>query len=123
MHDVSHRAWKKVGSDIFSIDNRNYLVTVDYYSNCFEVDFVPDTTSEVVINKLKHHFARYGIPDNVITDNEQLYSSNKFEIFSKKWSFKHKPISSGNSKANAAAAEAAVEVAKRHKKDKNGVDS
>lgn len=58
-----------------------------------KVCFLPETTSEAVINKLKHHFARHDISDIVITDNGAQYSSDKFKIFSKKWNFKHKPIS------------------------------
>ena len=112
MHDVPHRPWEKVGSDLFTIENRNYLVTVDYYSNFFEVDFLPETTSKAVINKLKHHFARHGIPDILISDNGPQYNSENFKHFSKRWGFKHDPISPGNSKANGAA-EAAVKVAKR----------
>ncbi|GFR97877.1 retrovirus-related Pol polyprotein from transposon opus [Elysia marginata] len=39
-----------------------YLVTVDYYSQFIELDFLPETNSATVITKLKHYFARYGIP-------------------------------------------------------------
>ena len=119
LHDVPNRPWEKVGSDLFTIENRNYLVTVDYYSNFFEVDFLSETTSEAVINKLKHHFARHGIPDIVISDNGPQFNSERFKNFSNNWSFKHEPISPGNSKANGAA-EAAVKIAKRlMKKCKN----
>ena len=66
MHDVCHRPWEKAGTDLFTIHGRNYLVTVDYYSKFFEVDYLPETTSDMVITKLKHHFARHGIPDVVV---------------------------------------------------------
>ncbi|XP_041351023.1 uncharacterized protein K02A2.6-like [Gigantopelta aegis] len=58
MHEVPNRPWEKVGTDIFTIRGRNYLITVDYFSQFFEVDYLSDTTSETVVHKLKHHFAR-----------------------------------------------------------------
>ena len=35
-----------VAMDIFTIKSRNYLVTVDYYSQFFEVDFVEHEIGE-----------------------------------------------------------------------------
>ena len=32
LHDVPSRPWQKVGTDIFTISSRNYLVTVGYFS-------------------------------------------------------------------------------------------
>jgi len=61
-HEIPHRPWQKVGTDLFEIKGRHYLVTVDYLSLFFEIDYLPDTTSQTVITKLKHHFARHGIP-------------------------------------------------------------
>jgi hypothetical protein len=112
MHEVPGRPWEKVGSDLLSFEGRTYLITVDYYSNFFEIDYLTDTGSEAVIDKLKHHFARHGIPDTVITDGGPQYNSDKFSTFSKSWGFAHEMTSPGNSKANGAA-EAAVKSAKK----------
>ena len=60
MHEVPGRPWQRVGTDLLSLEGRNYLITVDYYSNFFEIDFLKETLSEDVITKLKHHFARHG---------------------------------------------------------------
>jgi len=87
MHEVSSRPWEKVGTDLFTFRDRNYLITVDYFSKFFELDYLPDTSSETVIIKLKHHFARYGIPDVVVSDGGPQYSSNSFSQFSKLWNF------------------------------------
>ena len=82
MHETPTRPWERVGCDIFTIRSRNYLVTVDYCSNFFEVDFLPETDSSTVITKLKHHFARHSIPDVVKTDNGTQFISNSFKNFS-----------------------------------------
>lgn len=97
-HEVPDRPWQKVGTDIFTIRNRNYLVTVDYLSNFFEVDFLSDTLAETVINKLKLNFARHGIPDVLISDNGPQFFSFHFKEFMGKWNIDHQPISPGNSK-------------------------
>ncbi|XP_046563230.1 uncharacterized protein K02A2.6-like [Haliotis rubra] len=110
MHEIPDHPWEKVGSDIFTIEGRNYLVTTDYYSNFFELDFLPDTTSETVLHKLKHHFARHGIPRVIISDGGPQFTSEKFKTFCETWGLAHELSSPGNSKANGAA-EAAVKVA------------
>ncbi|XP_014665126.1 PREDICTED: uncharacterized protein K02A2.6-like, partial [Priapulus caudatus] len=112
MHEVPGRPWEKVGSDLLSFEGRTYIVTVDYYSKFFEIDYLIDTGSAAVIDKLKHHFARHGIPDTVITDGGPQYNSEKFRTFSTKWGFTHEMTSPGNSKANGVA-EAAVKSAKK----------
>ena len=37
------RTWEKVGVDLFTLDNKDYLITVDYYSNYWEVDRLTNT--------------------------------------------------------------------------------
>ena len=112
MHEVPGRPWQKVGTDLLSFEGRNYLITVDYYSNFLEIYFLKETLSEDVITKLKHHFARHGVQDTVISDGGPQYTSLKFKMFSEKWGFSHEMSSPGNSKANGAA-EAVVKIAKR----------
>ena len=51
----------------------DYALTVDYHSGFFEMDRLDNTTSGAVIHKLKAHFSRYGIPDQVILDNAKQY--------------------------------------------------
>ena len=60
-HDVPGHPWQKIGTDLFTISNQNYLITVDYFSNFWEVDHLrQDMTAKTVIKQLKAHFARYG---------------------------------------------------------------
>ena len=110
-HDIPDRPWAKLGINLFSLNNQDYLITVDYFSGFFEVEKLKDTTSMTIITKLKAHFARYGSPEVVVSDNGPQFSCLNFNIFAKKWDFEHRPSSPGNSKANGKA-EAAVKVAK-----------
>ena len=88
-HEVPERPWSKVGTDLFSCSQRNYLITVDYYSSYFEVDYLKDTLSTTVIEKLAVHFARHGIPDILVSDNGPQFDSDVFRCFTKMWKFQH----------------------------------
>ena len=88
-HDVPDRPWTKVGIDMFLFHDKNYLITVDYYSNYWEVDYLIDTKTRTIIQKLKSQFARFGIPDICMSDNGPQFSSEEFGQFSKDWEFKH----------------------------------
>lgn len=111
-HDLPHRPWEKIGIDLFEYDGKDYLVTVDYLSNFLEIDRLHDLTSKTVIKKLKAHFARYGIPNSVISDNGGQFTSDDFKKFSKAWDFEHFTISPKHSQSNGKV-ESAVKAAKR----------
>ena len=68
-HDVPTRPLAKVGADPFTCNERNYLITFVYFSSFFEVDFLTDTLSRMVIKKLSVQFAGHGIPDIFMSDN------------------------------------------------------
>lgn len=111
-HTVPERPWEKIGTDLFYDSGKAYLITADYFSNFFEIDELQHETSGAVIKKLKGQFARYGIPDTVISDNGPQFASQQFRDFAKEWDFEHRTSSPYNSQANGTA-EAAVKVAKR----------
>lgn len=123
-HEVPDRPWSKVGVDLFETNNRHYLVTVDYYSNYWEVDRLESsTTSKAVIYKLKQHFARHGIPNTVFSDNGPQFDSDEFRRFARDWEFNHLTSSPGHSQSNGMA-ESAVKTVKRliKKANKDGTD-
>ena len=51
-HEPTSRPWEKVATDIFTLDDENYLCTVDYYSGYFEVDQLHSKTGTVITKKL-----------------------------------------------------------------------
>ena len=56
-----------VAVDFFTIEQRNFLVTVDDWSNLCEVDQVKSAEAPSVVVYLKRHFARHGIPMKLST--------------------------------------------------------
>ena len=70
-HCIPDRPWQVVATDLFTWNNEDYIVTVDYYSRYFELDKLQGTTSAAVIHKLKA--ARHGIVETVISDNGPCY--------------------------------------------------
>ena len=83
------------------------MVTIDYYSDYFEIDRLYCTTTSAIVKVLKNHFARHEIPDKVMTDNGPNLVSDKFAKFSESWNFLHTTSSPYYSRSNGKA-EAAV---------------
>ena len=109
--EIPSRPWERIGVDLFTFDNKDFLITVDYFSNFWEIDKLNNTLASTVILRLKSHFARYGCPDQVVSDNGPQFDCQEFRKFAEAWDFEHTPSSPGNSKANGKA-ESAVKTAK-----------
>ena len=98
-HDIPDRPWAKTGTDLFTC-NKEYIVTVDCFSNFSKVDELPNTQSKTAVACLKRHFARYGCPEVLVSDNDPQYTSSEFATFSLQWDFEHCTSSPGHSQAN-----------------------
>ena len=89
-HDIPQRPWEKIGCDIFTFNNRDYLCTVDYFSDYFEIDELHKAkTGAVVIGKLKKRFATHGTPDTFHSDNSPPFNSHEFSAFAAMYEFEH----------------------------------
>lgn len=109
-HDIPERAWEKIGCDLLSFRGKDYVVTVCYKSNFWELDRLNDTKSTTVIKKLKAHLARYGIPRQLVSDNGPQFVSSEFSSFTRSWGIEHNTTSPHHSKTNSNV-ESAVKVA------------
>lgn len=110
--EPTDRPFEKVAVDLFECEGCDYLIMVDYYSNWFEFDKLRRTTSKSVITKLKCHFARFGCPQILISDNGPQFVSDEFEEFMNEWDIEHRTSSPGHQQANGLA-ESAVKRAKK----------
>ena len=111
-HQIVDKPWAKVGADLFSFKGKEFLITVDYHSNYWEIDCLnKDASSFNVINKLRAQFARYGVPRTVFTDNGPQFASTAFTEFATEWGFQHCTSSPEYPQSNGKA-ESAVKTAK-----------
>ena len=112
IHPIPDRPWSKVGSDLFELSNRHYIVAVDYYSNFIEVDELRNQSSKEIITKLKRMIARHGIMDTLISDNGPCYMSAEFTEFTRKYGIEHITSSPYRPQSNGLA-EKSVQIMKR----------
>lgn len=108
--------WNKIGTDIFEYGKKKYLILVDYFSGFIEVGYLRDTSSNSVINILKENFARYGIPETVISDNGPQFTSRNFAKFVSEWDFCHVTSSPRYAQSNGKSERAVQTVKKMLKK-------
>ncbi|VDI06001.1 Hypothetical predicted protein [Mytilus galloprovincialis] len=87
-HEICTRLGEKIASDLFEFNQQDFLMTIDYYSDYIENDRANDKKGIEVIGILKKHFARYGLPDCVFSDN-RLFSSYEFRHFSNQYELTH----------------------------------
>ena len=111
-HQFLARPWSRVAVDLCELNGRTLLVASDYYSSYIEVSRLTTVTSKAVIKALKEIFARFGIPDEVVSDNGPQFSSAEFAVFAKTWSFAHVTSSPTHAQSNGKA-ESAVKTVKR----------
>ena len=111
-HEVIARPWAKVTADLCELDDRILLVITDSYSNFLEVASLNSVTSRSIIKEMKAVFARYGIPDVLVTDNGPQFAAAEFAVFAKSWMFQHITSSPHYSQSNGKA-ENAVKTVKR----------
>ena len=76
-HEIPDRMWQRVGIDLFEFDRDNFMVISDYNSKYFEIMKLLSTKRSTVISHLGPHFGRYGIPDEIVSDNGPQFSEFK----------------------------------------------
>ena len=88
-HPVPDRPWQVLAEDMFVLAQGKCVVFVDYCSKYCELTQLKDSTSASVINCLKQHMSRHGIPEVLHSDNGPEFSSLEFKQFAKQYQFQH----------------------------------
>ena len=76
--DLPGGPWERIAADLCTHEGQNYLVVTDYYSRYLDVVHMTGTTSSAVVKLFKNIFARWGIPQECVTDNGPQFSADKF---------------------------------------------
>ena len=76
------RPWARLHIDFAGpFMGHTYLVLIDAYSKWMEVVVMSSITAESTIRSLQEIFARFGLPEHVVTDNGPTFISTEFESF------------------------------------------
>ena len=111
-HAIPDRQWQKIGVDFFSVNNRDFLVAVDYSTSFLELMQMRSKTATALQTKLKELFTRHGIPEIVFSDNGPPFESREYKEFASKWKFAIQTSSPKYPMSNGKA-ESGVKIAKK----------
>ena len=119
-HDIPLLPWQVDGTDLLEYDDQMCLLVTDCYSKYFVKEQLRQTIAICVINNLKRIFARFGIPEKVVSDNGQQYSNTRnllsdnheFKKFAEEWGFSDTTSSPEYPQSNGAS-ERVVQTARR----------
>ena len=110
--ELPQRPWQEVATDLFELNNKHYLVMIDYYSRWIEIKpLFTNCTAAVVIAKMKAIFAVHGIPESITSDNGPQFTSSDYIRFAAEYGFELKTSSPHFPQSNGLA-ERAVQTAK-----------
>ena len=98
-HEIADHPWQKIGVDVFTLDDTDYLCVVDYYSSYFEVDRLESKTAANIAKKLRKQFSVHGIPNQLISDN-MPFNSQEFKDFAANYEFEVITSSPGYPQSN-----------------------
>lgn len=110
-HEVPPGPFKKLGMDIFDLDNSHYLLVADYFSKFPFVRKLNSMHSKTVIDVLKNLFSEHGAPEILYCDQGTAFTSQEFYEFADNYDFKVEHSSPRTPNANGFA-EAMVGVVK-----------
>ena len=122
-HEIPERPWARVGVDLYELIGRTLLIVCDYYNNFIEVERIQISTTLGVSKILKSLFARYGVPDIVLSVNGPQFSSAEFTEFAQTWQFTYLMASPYYPQSNSKAENAVKTIKKRFMKCKEAGQS
>ncbi|XP_055329924.1 uncharacterized protein K02A2.6-like [Paramacrobiotus metropolitanus] len=79
---ASEHPWKRLHIDFAGpVKGEMYFLVVDAHSKWFEVIHMRSTTVEQVIDALSNLFCRYGLCEEIVSDNGPQFTADKFKEF------------------------------------------
>ena len=88
------KLWERIHLDFTGpFMGKSFLIIVDAYSMWSEVIEMSSTTAAKTITILRQVFSSYGLPEQIVLDNDPQFSSSEFSEFAKLNGIKHILIS------------------------------
>ena len=84
------RAWQRLYIDFAGpFQGRMYLLLVDAFSKWPEIVEMKSTSAEDTIDELRAIFARFGLPEQIVSDNGPQFTSEAFQKFTSRNGIRH----------------------------------
>ena len=80
-HQGQEKCKRQVSVGLCRHSNRDYLITVDSHSNYLDLYQIPNQTSEAVITAMQRSLSRFGVAEEVISNNGPCFSSAEYIQF------------------------------------------
>ena len=97
---IPKHPFQVIGTDLFEIGGKPFLLIVDYLSKWPVVIPMRHTTSNDLVKAMKAIFAQYGIPEYIVSDNGPQYSFKEFADFCKQTKAKYETCSPHHQQGN-----------------------
>ena len=88
-HNIPAVPWYKIGTDVFHLVNRHYLLIIDYTTNYFDISQLPGLENITVIQHTKVIFAKHGIPKEIMSENGPEFAAATYNQFCSDWDIIH----------------------------------
>ena len=80
---------ERIHIDVGNWQNNNFLLVVDAFSHWIDVQPLQNTTSNMIIEKLRNVFKCMGLPHSIVSDNCSNFVSDEIETFFRKCNIRH----------------------------------
>ncbi|KAK6170569.1 hypothetical protein SNE40_018933 [Patella caerulea] len=88
--EIPTRPWSIIGTDLFQIDNKQYLIICDYFTKFPIIECLPSPApTEVVADITRKYCSIMGIPDIIRSDNGPRYVGHAYPQFTRTWNIQH----------------------------------
>ena len=81
--------WHTLGTDLFHLENKTYLIVCDYYSKYPIVQKLTDLSSNSIAQCTSNIISMFGIPSEIITDNGPQFIGKPYQDLMKKLDIIH----------------------------------
>ena len=92
--------WTKIGVDLCELNEKHYLILIDYNSKFSIIREIQDKTSSVVFQSIKGVLSEFGTIKELVSDNGPCFRSHESFKFVKMYGITHVAISPNHHQSN-----------------------